>query len=72
MIGSEGVKATGNITATATGIQLLAPVGKRAANARGEIQVYLNTSNYGPRSRTRHDGLGYKVSRDKAPIPGSR
>ncbi len=45
------------------GIQLLAPVGKRAADARGEIQVYLNTSNYGPHSRTRYDGLGYKVSK---------
>ena len=71
-IGSEGVKVTGNITATGTGIQLLAPVGKRAADARGEIRVYLNTSNYGPRSRTRYDGLGYKVSRDRAPVPGTR
>lgn len=62
-IDSEGVTATGNVTATGTGIQVLAPVGKQAADARGEIQVYLNTSNYGPNSRTRYDGLGYKASK---------
>ncbi len=59
-IDSEGVKATGNITETGTGVQLLAPVGKQAADARGEIRVYLGTSNYGPHSRTRYDGLGYR------------
>jgi hypothetical protein len=63
-IDSEGVTATGNVTTTGTGIQVLAPVGKRAASASGEIQVYLNTSNYGPHSRTRYDGLGYKVSKE--------
>ena len=61
-IDSEGVTATGNVTTTGTGIQVLAPIGKQAADARGEIQVYLNTSNYGPNSRTRYDGLGYKTS----------
>ncbi len=62
-IDSEGVTATGNITTTGTGIQLLAPLGKRAADANGEIRVYVNTSDYGPGSRTRYDGLGYKVSK---------
>ncbi len=60
-IDSEGVLATGNVTATGTGVQLLAPVGIRTADANGEIQVYVNTSDYGPHSRTRYDGLGYEV-----------
>ena len=60
-ISSEGVLATGNVTTTGTGVQLLAPVGKRTADAMGEIRVYLNTSDYGPHSRSRYDGLGYKV-----------
>ena len=62
-IDSEGVAATGNVTTTGTGIQLMAPVGRRTADANGEIRVYVNTSEYGPGSRTRYDGLGYKVSR---------
>jgi len=60
-IDSKGVTATGNITTTGTGIQLMAPVGRRAADAHGEIHVYVNTSDYGPGSRTRYAGLGYKV-----------
>ncbi len=60
-VGSNGVKPTGNVTDTGTGIQLLAPVGQQTADAKGEIRVYLNTSNYGPGSRTRYDGLGYKT-----------
>ncbi len=61
-IDSENVTATGNVTTTGTGIQLLAPIGRQKADASGTIKVYLNTSNYGPNGRSRYDGLGYKVS----------
>ena len=59
---SEALSAP-RLQLTGTGIQLLAPIGKQAANARGEIQIYLNTSDYGPNSRTRYDGIGYRASK---------
>jgi hypothetical protein len=47
---------------TSTVVYLVARF-NRATDARGEIQVYLNTSNYDPHSLPRYDGLGYKVSK---------
>ena len=52
--------ATGNTTRVGTGLQLLAPLGSIAADKEGKIKVYIGTSNYGPGSRTRYDGVGYK------------